>query len=206
MTVSSSTSKVSYSGDDATTVFPYTFKVFDEDDLTVVIRKADGTEETKTITTHYTVSGVGDAAGGNVTMLAAPATGQTITILREQPLTQGLDLVPNDPFPAESLEAALDKLVFMVQSHSEELDRSIKLSKTNTIGSSEFTVSAADRAGAVFAFDAAGEITITNIAAAGAITLPLTIGQGGTGGTTAATARASLGTTDEAVALAIALG
>jgi len=205
MTVSSSTNKVSFNGDDSTTVFAYSFKIFDEDDLVVIIRDADGVETAKTITTDYTVSGVGDAGGGNVTMITAPETGESLTILREQPLTQELDLVPNDPFPAQSLEDALDKLVFMVQSQSEELDRSIKLSKTNTIGSSEFTVSAADRAGAVFAFDESGEITITNIAAAGAITLPLTIAQGGTGGTTAAAALTSLGAVDENEALALAM-
>lgn len=161
MTVSSSTSKVQYNGNGSTTVFAYTFKIFDQDDLTVIIRSASGTETTQTITTHYTVSGVGADGGGNVTMLTAPASGETITILREQPLTQGLDLVPNDPFPANSIEDALDKLTFMVQSHSEELDRAIKASRTNTITSTEFTVSAADRANKIFAFDGSGELSVT---------------------------------------------
>ena len=161
MTVSSTTNKVSYNGNGSTTVFAYTFKTFDQDDLTVIIRSAAGTETTKTLTTDYTVSGVGATSGGNVTMLTAPAAGQTITVLREQPLQQGLDLVPNDPFPATSLEDALDKLTFMVQSHEEEIGRSIKASKTNTIISPEFTISAADRANKIFAFDSAGELSIT---------------------------------------------
>jgi len=161
MTVSSITNKVSYNGNGSTTVFAYTFKTFDEDDLTVIIRSAAGTETTKTITTDYTVSGVGSEGGGNVTMLTAPAAGETITVLREQPLEQGLDLVPNDPFPASSLEDALDKLTFMVQAHSEELDRAVKASKTNTIGSTEFTVSAAVRANKIFGFDSAGELSVT---------------------------------------------
>lgn len=206
MTVSGTTNKASYSGDGSTTVFAYPFKIFDEDDLTVIIRAADGTETVKTITTHYTVSGVGSVGGGNVTMLTAPVSGETLTILREQPLTQDLDLVPNDPFPAESLEEALDKLVYMVQSHSEELDRAIKLSRTNTIGSSEFTVSAADRADKVFSFDASGELSIQSLGVVGAVTLPLSVSNGGTGAATAAQARTNLGTTDEALALAIALG
>lgn len=161
MTVSSSTNKVSYNGNGSTTVFAYTFKIFDQDDLTVIIRDASGTETTKTITTHYTVSGVGNDGGGNVTMLTAPANGETLTILREQDLVQGLDLVPNDPFPAQSVEDALDKLTFMVQQQSEELARTIKASKTNTIRSTEFTVSAADRANKIFAFDSSGELSVT---------------------------------------------
>jgi hypothetical protein len=160
MTVSSATSKVQYNGNGSTTVFAYTFKVFNQNDLTVIVRSATGTETVKTITTHYTVSGVGSAGGGNVTMLTAPTATETITILREQDLTQELDLVENDPFPAQSLEDALDKLTFTVQQHSEEIDRSIKASRTNTITSTEFTVSASDRANKIFAFDSAGELSV----------------------------------------------
>jgi len=161
MTVSSSTNRVNYNGDGSTTVFAYTFKVFDQDDLTVILRSSNGTETVQTITTNYTVSGVGDAGGGNVTMVTAPATGEQLTILREQPLTQGLDLVPNDPFPANSIEESLDKITFMVQKHEEELGRAIKASRTNTISGAEFTVSASDRANKVFAFDSSGDLAVT---------------------------------------------
>ena len=161
MKVSSSTNRVSYSGNGSLTAFAYTFKVFDESDLTVILRASDGTETVQTITTHYTVSGVGDAGGGNVTFGTAPASGVTVVILREQPLTQGLDLVPNDPFPANSLEEALDKIVFMTQKHEEELGRAIKASRTNVITGSEFTISASDRANKIFAFDSSGDVSIT---------------------------------------------
>jgi len=162
MTVSSSTNKVSYSGNGSLTTFAYTFKIFDEDDLTVILRAADGTETTQTITTHYTVTGVGVASGGNVVFGSAPASGVTVVIIREQPLTQGLDLVPNDPFPAQSLEESLDKLTFMAQKHEEELSRAIKASRTNTLTGSEFTISASDRANKVFAFDSSGNVSITS--------------------------------------------
>ena len=161
MTVSSATNKVSYNGNGSQTVFAYGFKIFDQDDLTVIIRNASGGETTKTITTHYTVSGVGAASGGNVTMGTAPASGESITIIREQPLTQGLDLVANDPFPAASFEDQLDKLTFMVQQHQEELNRSVKGSKTTTITDPTFTEDATARANKVFAFDASGNIDIT---------------------------------------------
>jgi len=161
MTVSSSTNKVSYSGNGTLTTFAYTFKIFDQDDLTVILRAADGTETTQTITTHYTVTGVGEASGGNVVFGSAPASGVTVVIIREQPLTQGLDLVPNTAFPAESLEEALDKLTFMSQKHEEELGRAIKASRTNTLTGSEFTVSATERANKIFAFDASGDLSVT---------------------------------------------
>jgi len=43
----------------------------------------------------------------------------------------------------------------------EELDRSIKLSRTNTMTSTEFTVGSTDRANKVLAFDSSGEISVT---------------------------------------------
>jgi hypothetical protein len=73
---------------------------------------------------------------------------------------QELDIVPNDPFPADSLEGALDRLTFMVQQHEETLGRTIKASRTNTISGSEFTISAADRASKIFAFDSSGDLSI----------------------------------------------
>ena len=161
MTVSSATNKVSYNGNGSQTVFAYGFKIFDQDDLTVIIRNASGGETTQTITTHYTVSGMGNASGGNVTMGTAPASGESITIIREQPLTQGLDLVPNDPFPATLVEDTLDKITFMVHQHEETLNRTIKGSKTTTITDPSFTEDATARANKVFAFDASGNIDIT---------------------------------------------
>jgi hypothetical protein len=47
------------------------------------------------------------------------------------------------------------------QQVQEELDRSIKLSRTNTMTSTEFAVGATDRASKVLGFDANGELTVT---------------------------------------------
>ena len=162
MTVSSTTTKNSYSGNGSTTVFAYGFKVFDEDDLTVILRTdATGAEAVQSITTNYTVSGVGNTSGGNVTFVTAPASGITVVIRRASPLTQTTDYTPNDPFPAASHEDALDNLTFIAQQQQEELDRAIKLSRTNTMTSTEFTVGATDRANKILAFDSSGEISVT---------------------------------------------
>ena len=152
MTVSSSTNKVSFNGDGSTTVFAYSFKIFDEDDLTVILRSSTGTETTQTISTQYSVSGVGDAGGGNVTMVTAPASGETLTILREQPLTQGLDLVPNDPFPANSIEDSLDKLTFIDQRLNEKIDRALVFSAADIVGDATLPVKES-RIGRVLAFN-----------------------------------------------------
>ena len=164
MTVSSTTTKNSYSGNGSNDTFAYGFKIFDDDDITVIIRTdATGTETVKTKTTHYTVTNVGNASGGNVVFTGGniPASGETVVLRRTSAQTQTTDYVANDPFPAATHEDALDKLTFLAQEQQEELDRAIKISRTNTMTSTEFTVGATDRANKVLAFDSSGEIQVT---------------------------------------------
>ena len=109
MTVTSTNQKVSFSGNGSTTVFAYNFKIFAQTDLLVILRSATGTETTQQLTSNYTVSGVGATSGGNVTMGVAPPSGTTLVIQRVQPQLQGLDLVPNDPFPLFPTHAGMNR-------------------------------------------------------------------------------------------------
>ena len=201
MTVSSTTNKVSYSGNGSTTVFAYTFKIFADADLKVFIRSSAGVETLKTLTTHYTVSNAGNASGGNVTFTTGntPASGETVVIQRELALTQGTDYVENDPFPAESHEDALDRLTFITQQQQEEIDRAIKASVTNTISSTEFAISASDRANKILSFDGSGDLTVTEGKVDTVTTSVSAVSAGGTP-TASATYTASSG------ALALAFG
>mgnify|MGYP001281702426 CR=1 FL=1 len=176
MTISTTNITKSYNGNGSTHSFAYDFPIFADADLTVIVRSAAGTESTKTLNTHYIVTGAGSSSGGNVLFKFntgtssdahysatdhRPANGETVVIRSELANTQTLDLVANDPFPASSFEDALDRLVRMVQQHDEELDRSLKLSRTNTMTSTEFATSATDRASKVLAFDSSGELSVT---------------------------------------------
>ena len=163
MTVSTTTNRASYSGNGSTTAFAYGFKIFADADLTVIIRASTGAETTKALSTHYTVSGAGNASGGNVTFTSGntPASGQTVVILRELTLTQGTDYVANDPFPAESHEDALDRLTMITQQLDEAVGRSLKVSSTNVIATSEFTTSATARANKLLSFDGDGDLTVS---------------------------------------------
>jgi hypothetical protein len=163
MTISTTTIINSYSGDGSTTAFTYTFKITDQDDIEVLIRSNDGTETTKTITTHYTVSGVGNAGGGTVTFTSGniPTSTQTVVLRRSTPQTQTMDLIDNDPMSADTIETAHDKAIAISQELQEQVNRSIKFSRTNTYTSSEFTVDAATRSNKILAFDDNGEISVT---------------------------------------------
>jgi hypothetical protein len=163
MTISSTTVRNSYSGDGTTDTFTYNFKIFQDSDIQVIIRSANGTETIKTITTHYTVTDAGVSAGGTVVFTAGniPTATETVVLRRNIPQTQAIDYIANDPFPAESHEEGLDRATMAIQQIQEEVTRSLKLSKTNTMTSTEFIVGAADRANKILAFDASGEISVT---------------------------------------------
>lgn len=163
MTVSSTNTKRQFNGDGSTAAFAYNFKVFADADLQVIVRSSTGVETTKSSGTHYNASGVGDSSGGTVTFTSGniPASGETITLIRNKTISQELDLVANDPFPAASLEDQMDKLTHLILQNNEELDRTIKLSKTNTMTSTEFSENSTSRASKVFAFNTSGEIDLT---------------------------------------------
>ena len=123
MTISTTTIKNSYSGNSSTDTFAYTFKISDEDHIQVIIRSSTGTETVKTKTTHYTVGGVGGASGGTVTFTSGniPATGETVVLRRATTQTQGMDLIENDPLPANTLETASDKNLAISQELQEQI-------------------------------------------------------------------------------------
>ena len=169
MTISTTNIKNSYAGNSNTSVFQYTFKILANTELQVIIRASSGTETVKTLTTHYTVSGVGNASGGNVTFTSGniPATGETVVIRRVTAQTQNLDLVENDPFSAETVESAFDKLTSINQELQEQLDRSIKVSRTATITTPEITDDASARAGKLLGFDSTGNVLDATIDGSG---------------------------------------
>ncbi len=163
MTLSTTTVSQSYSGNGSTTAFTFTFPINSTSELKVIERSANGTETVKsegTGSANYSIVDNG-ASGGTVTMVTAPASGTTLVLIRDTSLTQESDYVENDPFAAETHEDALDKLQMQIQEVQEEVDRSMKLSRTNTMTSTEFTNSATDRASKILAFDSSGELSVT---------------------------------------------
>lgn len=122
MTVHTRTNKVQYTGNGSARVWPYPFPCADEDWLKLYVTSGGTTArvlndyavdlDEKTVT--YPVSGT------------ALKSTQTLTILRELPLEQSLDLVNQGTLEAEAIEAEFDEIVQMVQQLEEELKRTIK--------------------------------------------------------------------------------
>tara|TARA_R110000824_G_scaffold54765_1_gene151215 strand:- start:242 stop:1510 length:1269 start_codon:yes stop_codon:yes gene_type:complete len=160
MTVSTTTIKNSFSGNGSVVAFSYTFKIFSASEALVYVRtNATGAESLRTQgsgSTNYGISGVGAANGGTVTFVTAPTSAETVLIKRATGLQQNTDYQPADPFPAESHEEALDKLTHITQELQEELDRSFKVSRTNSITTPEFVDGASTRASLLLGFSSDG--------------------------------------------------
>jgi len=116
MTVSTTASRVDYLGDGTNPTFPYGgasgFKIFNAVDLKVYVDTV-----LQTLNVDYSVTGAGEEGGGNVVFAAGsiPALLAAVAIVRELDITQETDYVELDKFPAETHEAALDKLTMLIQ-------------------------------------------------------------------------------------------
>ena len=161
MTVSSTSNKVSFTGNGSTTTFAYNFPIFTGEESTLNVY-VDSVK--KTLTTHYTVTGAGVSTGGNVVFTSGniPASGDKVVIERVLARTQLSDWNDYDKFPAETLEDTVDRLTLIASELDEVDSRSLKLATTVTdLGTVEINATAAARANKVFAFDGSGDLSIT---------------------------------------------
>jgi hypothetical protein len=158
LTISSDTARWAYTGNGATTAFAYNSKIFVKTDLQVF---QGGT--LKTVDTHYTVSGVGEAAGGNVTFLSAPSNGEAVVIVKAVPNTQGTSLPAGGPLPSSSIETALDRLTILVQQVAKRVtSRVLRQPDADSADIAALPVKAT-RASKVLGFDSNGDPAVSTI-------------------------------------------
>ena len=137
-----------------------------------------------------------------MTFVTAPASGETVVILRDTALTQGTDYQPADPFPAADHEDALDKLTHITQELQEELDRSFKVSRTNSITTPEFSTGASDRASALLGFSSDGNTLVSTTGRVSSVSVSNVATSSGAPGTATASFTVATG----ALALGVPVG
>lgn len=138
MTISSEVRKAGpYDGNDVTTSFPFSFKVFSADDVVVVLTDPAGIETTLTDSgTDYSVTLNADqdtAPGGTVEKVSALATDYLLTITSSVPNLQPLDLTNQGGFYPKVINAALDRLTILAQQNAEQIGRSVKVPISSSV-------------------------------------------------------------------------
>ena len=152
MTVLTTKSDISYAGIAGQTSFAYDFRVDNKADMNVAI---DGVAVSQA---GFTMTGVGSALGGTVTLISQLTDSATVLLFRALPITQETDYQPFDPFPAETHEQALDKLTMLIQQSNSAILSAIRF----PVGDDADPVLpiVTDRAGRSFGFDANGDISL----------------------------------------------
>src|SRR5574343_532230 len=108
MPVTQQTPLISYTANGSTTVFAYPFRVINAADLKVYV---NGVERT----TGMSISGVGNANGGSVTLTPAPANGSIIRLQRSTSTDRSIDYGAGGNLSATSLDNDFERIVMMIQ-------------------------------------------------------------------------------------------
>lgn len=172
MAITTTTSRVQYTGNNSSTVFAINFKFIENSHIVAELDDTAGTVTTLVLDTNYTLSGAGNDSGGTFTASVAPPTGHILTIYRQVPLTQTSDLVLTGTFNSQTVEDMIDKNTQMIQ----QLDVGISATSGSLVlkyplSEPATTVSEipsnANRSNKVLAFDSSGNPIATDISASG---------------------------------------
>lgn len=122
MTVQNTTVKDIYVGNGATTKFPITFQMTDHPEYIKIYITGDDSVavETENFSVDLGTKTVTYPANGDPL-----PDGHKITIYRELPLYQLMNLVNQGPFFAENIELSFDDLTFICQQLNEKLNRTL---------------------------------------------------------------------------------
>lgn len=151
MTVEIKTSRWDSVGDGVTLDFPYNNRIFEVSDLTVYI---DGLKMSHI--TDYTVSGVDEVDGGDVSFLIAPVAGAEIVVDRQVPAEQPTAYPPGGSFPTKAVEKAQDRLTILIQQLLTSVSRKLGLAVSDAYAGSLDLPTGTDATGKALLMDETG--------------------------------------------------
>lgn len=135
-TVTDATNRVVYNCNGSATAFAFTFPIIDTSDMVVILRTvATGAETVLDETTHYSLSATNNdySSGGTVTTVSTYSSAYTLTLIRNVPESQDANLEDSGTLRLESLEDALNRLTLLVQDLEEELARTVKFPRSDSV-------------------------------------------------------------------------
>ncbi len=158
MTVSSDNPKVTKVGNSEATVFSFDFAIFADADLKVVHTDAGKLETALTQGVDYSVSVPSYPGNGSITYpisgIPLPSS-EKLTLYRELTAEQQTDLNKQKAYYPDTLEAALDRIVMLVQQSLESISRAIKVPISDNSGA-DYTLPTPEAGRALGVWNAAG--------------------------------------------------
>lgn len=124
MTVGTTLNVAELLTDGVATEFPYSFLVFEKEDLEVTLYDLEGALITTYAQNEFSVAGLG-ANSGSITISPAPADEHKLYIVRTVPVKQETDIVNQGGFFPEVIERQLDEIVMQNQQADETISRAL---------------------------------------------------------------------------------
>lgn len=170
------------------TLIAYGYRIVSAADI-AVWRQRGGASERLVLGIDYTVTGAGAANGGNIVLVEAATDGDVFMTEGDRPASRATDIASSNALAASTLNAEYDSLQIQIAEARAKLDRALLRSRFDDAADNEM----ADAVGYLYlAID--GSLTVVaGSPGSGALTLPVPVDQGGTGASSAATARTNLG-------------
>lgn len=119
MPVPNQTPYIVYNANGLTTVFPFEFYIISASDIQVSI---NGT----VVTSGYSVSGVGNVSGGDLTFMTPPANGSVVMLERVVPTYRLTDYQDNGDLLADTVNKDFDRLWMAIQRYSIHLGLALR--------------------------------------------------------------------------------
>lgn len=132
MTLTNQTSSITLNGNGITTHWPYPFIIPDDASARVGLFDIATSALTPIPDTDYSISGIGNDAGGEVVYPLASlpiSAAKRIVIWREVEYTQDTELTNQTPYYPVVLMDQLDRMVMQTQQLAEESSRSLKVTQ-----------------------------------------------------------------------------
>lgn len=109
------------------TVFPYPFPITQDADLVVVINGV-----TQVTDSTYSVSGVGNPTGGNVTRNVGSTAGDIVTLFRDIDIKRLTQIGQNSGFSSTAFNAEFNNIYLIMQQLQESIGFCLQVPNTNT--------------------------------------------------------------------------
>lgn len=171
MTIITTQARVTYAGDNVSTLFPVPFEFFLNSDLTVVKTAVGGGVATLVLGVDYALTNAGVISGGSLTKTTALLTGETMAIFLNPPIEQESHYISNGPFPASTLENDIDRQTQISQRLSDQISRAIRApdGDPSAIAASFLLPSYLVRANTNVGFDGVGNLSLNQTLSAGTL-------------------------------------
>ena len=171
MTVSSTTASETFDCDGASVAFPCPFRALSSAEVQAfLITIATGETAELENGVDFTVTNAGTAVNVTVTTTATYSNLYQLRCKRRTNRLQETDYRDNDPFPAESHEAGLDRGIMIAQEQDDAISRTIRVPDGEQI---DELPAAEDRASKLAGFDSTGRLIATAPADGSAVSLAL---------------------------------